>query len=163
METDCFHIAIRRHGPTLHVRPSGEMDLDAKPAFTHVHDALNAKIAAVVCDMQHVPFVDVTGLNCLLILAAHARARHIVLFVYNWRPQPQHLLELLDTLDREATSARGTPPSAARALHAALHEPPAAPRACGTDRQPEQPAYPTGRGTAPHRGPALATHAAARY
>ncbi|MGW0390499.1 STAS domain-containing protein [Streptomyces sp. NPDC003042] len=96
-----FHISIRRYGPTLHLTPAGELDFEAEPAFDPIREALADYTTVVACDMRHVTFMDVTGLNCLLALGHHAETRGTILFVYNWRRQPLRLLELVDDLDRK--------------------------------------------------------------
>ncbi|AWZ05237.1 MULTISPECIES: STAS domain-containing protein [unclassified Streptomyces] len=95
-----FHITIRRYGPTLHLTPAGELDLDTGPAFEQVWLALDDQVAVVACDMLRLTFIDVTGLHRLLGLAAHIHTRGIAFFAYNWQRQPLRLLDLTDRLDQ---------------------------------------------------------------
>ncbi|MGW0390663.1 STAS domain-containing protein [Streptomyces sp. NPDC003042] len=106
VESD-FRIMMRRYGPTVHLTLTGELDLEARPAFARVRGALTEGVAVVACDMHHVPFMDVTGLNCLLSLGEHAQSRGMTLLVYNWQQQPLHLLDLFDSLERRLPVSSG--------------------------------------------------------
>ncbi|GLX17127.1 MULTISPECIES: STAS domain-containing protein [Streptomyces] len=94
-----FRITLRRYGPTAHLTPTGELDLEAGPAFERLQEDLDG-VEVVACDMGHVTFMDMAGLNCLLGLGGYAESHGIALFVYNWRRQPSRLLELVDALDQ---------------------------------------------------------------
>ncbi|MFB6509104.1 STAS domain-containing protein [Streptomyces virginiae] len=106
-----FHIMIRRYGPTLHLTPAGELDIDSGPAFAPVWTALDDRIAVVACDMRRLTFLDAAGLELLLDLAAHLDERGIAFFAYNWQRQPLRLLDLIDriTPDRSHAGDRSTP------------------------------------------------------
>ncbi|MFF8261295.1 STAS domain-containing protein [Streptomyces virginiae] len=106
-----FHSTVRRHDSTLCLIPVGELDPDSCPAFDQVAHMV-VKGATVACTMEHVPFMDLSGLHCLLTLARRIEARGARLIVYAWQPQPQRLLEFLDRLiglpdgkDRERRAA----------------------------------------------------------
>ncbi|MFJ3830773.1 STAS domain-containing protein [Streptomyces sp. NPDC090046] len=95
----CFHITLRQYGPTVHLTPRGELDLDGEQAFERSAALLASTTAVIACDMQHVTFMDATGLQRFLDFARTMEARGIGLFVYNWRRQPMHLLGLFDDLN----------------------------------------------------------------
>ncbi|MFD9304840.1 STAS domain-containing protein [Streptomyces sp. NPDC060048] len=112
-----FHITLRQYGPTVYLAPAGELDLDARPAFEDAYGAVDEGTTVVACDMNLVPFMDVCGLHCLLCLAAHAQARGVTLFAYNWRRQPLRLLDVIDGVDRSdprSTSGRRSATAALR-------------------------------------------------
>ncbi|WP_086824526.1 STAS domain-containing protein [Streptomyces sp. NRRL B-24572] len=90
-----FGVKTRRHGSTVHLAPTGELDLDARPALDEVQPVLDGA-DVVACDMQHLTFVDVVGLHALLAFACRLNARGITFFTYNWQSQPRRLLDLFD-------------------------------------------------------------------
>ncbi|MFJ7269169.1 STAS domain-containing protein [Streptomyces sp. NPDC099050] len=95
-----IQLTVRRYGPTVHLTPAGELDLHTKTALDGLQTALD-RIDVVACDMQHLTFVDVSGLHGLIDFASRLQARGIAFFAYNWRPEPQRLLDLVDGLDLE--------------------------------------------------------------
>lgn len=103
-----FHITIRRYGPTLHLTPAGELDIDSDPAFAPVWTALDDHIAVVACDMRCLTFLDAAGLELLLDLAAHLDGRGIAFFAYNWQRQPLRLLDHITSTPSQAGD-RSTP------------------------------------------------------
>ncbi|MEV8530476.1 STAS domain-containing protein [Streptomyces sp. NPDC051211] len=120
MEPD-FHVAVRRYGPTLHLAPVGELDIEAEPVFARVRDRLDSHVAVVVCDMQRVSFMDVTGMNCMLALAHYLQVRDTAFFTYNWCRQPQRLLDLVDRIEAaHAPRPAGGRPAATAALRRTL-------------------------------------------
>ncbi|MFE6270432.1 STAS domain-containing protein [Streptomyces goshikiensis] len=106
-----FHITIRRYGPTLHLAPAGELDIDSDHAFTPVWTALTDPTTMVACDMRRLTFLDAAGMELLLDLATHLNERGIAFFAYNWQRQPMRLLDLIDriTPTRSHASNRSTP------------------------------------------------------
>ncbi|MEU6300763.1 STAS domain-containing protein [Streptomyces erythrochromogenes] len=106
-----FHITIRRYGPTLHLTPAGELDVDSDPAFAPVSTALTDSTTVVACDMRRLTFLDPAGLQLLLDLAARLDARGITFFAYNWQRQPLRLLDLIDRITPTRASDRSTPTS----------------------------------------------------
>ncbi|MBT2439575.1 STAS domain-containing protein [Streptomyces sp. ISL-36] len=90
-----FRIVVRRYGPTVHLTPSGELDLTAEAAFTGVLTSLAGDVAVIACDLRHVPFVDVVGMHCVLDFQQRAHARGARVVFYDWQPQPRRLLGLL--------------------------------------------------------------------
>lgn len=124
-----FHITIRRYGPTLHLTPAGELDLDTGPAFERVRLALDDQVAVVACDMRRLTFIDVTGLHRLLDLAAHLHRRGIAFFAYNWQRQPLRLLDLTDRLDQTRPGTAGNRLAPTRLLRRTLPQAPTAGRA----------------------------------
>ncbi|MBT2467744.1 STAS domain-containing protein [Streptomyces sp. ISL-66] len=125
-----LRITVRRYGPTVHLTLSGELDLDAQPAIAEVRAAvLRNGVALVACDLHHVPFMDVSGLRCLIDFQEQAREQGITVLAYNWRPQPLRLLRLLHLLDSlEAVDDTGL-----QALRGILREHTEAQLALGTD------------------------------
>ncbi|MCY0931488.1 hypothetical protein OTB20_35960 [Streptomyces sp. H27-H1] len=120
MQSD-FHIAIRRYGPTLHLTPAGELDMDSGPAMARVWTALDDQVAVVACDMRSLTFIDATGLHRLLGLAAYVDGRSIAFFAYNWQRQPLWLLDLIDDLD-QARQGAGNRPAPTRLLRRTLRQ-----------------------------------------
>lgn len=98
MECD-FGITVRRYGPTVHVALAGELDLDTRSALDDVQAAFDEDIDVLCCDMQHLTFMNVTGLHRLVDLARRADQRGIAVFAYNWQRQPRRLLDLTDSLN----------------------------------------------------------------
>ncbi|WP_405532632.1 STAS domain-containing protein [Streptomyces avidinii] len=92
-----FQLMKRRYGPTVHLTPTGELDLETSTALDEVQTDLDA-VAAVACDMRHLTFMDVTGLHALTAFAHRLGTRGIAFFAYNWQPQPLHLMNLIDNL-----------------------------------------------------------------
>ncbi|MGR4879880.1 STAS domain-containing protein [Streptomyces sp. LARHCF249] len=122
-----FHVVVRRYGPTLHLAPAGELDMEAEPVFGRVRHGLDCDVAVVVCDMLRVPFMDVTGMNCLLALAHDLEVRGTGFFAYNWRRQPRRLLDLVDRVDaarspRPADERTATTAALRRTLSARAEE-----------------------------------------
>ncbi|MGW7437108.1 STAS domain-containing protein [Streptomyces sp. NPDC054849] len=97
MECD-FCITVRRYGPTTHVTLAGELDLHTGSALDDVHAAFDDGVVVLVCDLQHLTFMDVTGLHRLTDLARRADRRGIAFFACHWQPQPRRLLELVAAL-----------------------------------------------------------------
>lgn len=64
-----FRITVERCGATLHLVPMGDLDLDGCPAFAQVEHRIDQGTTVVACTMEHVPFMDLNGLRCLLALA----------------------------------------------------------------------------------------------
>ncbi|WP_331732572.1 STAS domain-containing protein (plasmid) [Streptomyces avidinii] len=96
-----FQLMKRRYGPTVHLTPTGELDLDTRAALGEVQTDLDA-VAAVACDMRHLTFMDVTGLHGLTAFAHRLGIRGIAFFAYNWQPQPLRLMNLIDSLYQPA-------------------------------------------------------------
>ncbi|AZM87533.1 STAS domain-containing protein [Streptomyces sp. W1SF4] len=132
---DCdFRITLRRYGPTAHLTPTGELGLEAGPEFDRLRDVLDG-VDVVACDMGHVTFMDMAGLNCLLGLGGYAETQGIALFVYNWRRQPARLLELVDELDHAPDGHRCAGRwAASRALRHSLRDRITAGRTLGAAR-----------------------------
>ncbi|MCJ0871948.1 STAS domain-containing protein [Streptomyces sp. AP-93] len=97
MECD-FGITVRRYGPTVHVALAGELDLDTRSALDDVQAAFDEDVDVLCCDMQHLTFMDVTGLHRLVDLARRAEERGTAVFASNWQRQPLRLLDLTDSL-----------------------------------------------------------------
>ncbi|MFE5524361.1 STAS domain-containing protein [Streptomyces virginiae] len=105
-----FRVMPRRYGPTVYLAPAGELDLESRSALDELY--IGAGEATVVaCDMLHLTFMDVTGLNGLIDFADRLDRRGIRFFAYNWQPQPYRLLDLVDTLypPTRAKGIRGGP------------------------------------------------------
>ncbi|MGW1942403.1 STAS domain-containing protein [Streptomyces goshikiensis] len=101
-----FRVMPRRYGPTVYLAPAGELDLDSRPALDELY--IGADEATVVaCDMRHLTFMDVTGLNGLIAFVDRLDCRGIRFYAYNWQPQPYRLLDLVDALS-PPTGAKGT-------------------------------------------------------
>ncbi|MFE1878099.1 STAS domain-containing protein [Streptomyces sp. NPDC059496] len=87
----------RLYGPTVCLAPAGELDLESRSALDELY--IGAGEATVVaCDMRHLTFMDVIGLDGLLDFADRLDGRGIAFFAYNWQPQPSRLLDLVDAL-----------------------------------------------------------------
>ncbi|MCX5174519.1 STAS domain-containing protein [Streptomyces virginiae] len=103
-----FQLMMKRYGPTVHLTPTGELDLETRTALDEVQTRLEG-VAAVACDMRHLTFMDVTGLDGLTAFARRLGARGIAFFAYNWQPQPRHLMDLVDRLYPPAGRERNCP------------------------------------------------------
>ncbi|MFF8275984.1 STAS domain-containing protein [Streptomyces lateritius] len=90
-----FRIVVRRYGPSVHLTPSGELDMSAEAAFASVLWSLGDGVAVVACDLSQVPFVDVVGMRCVREFQRRAVARGATVVFYDWQPQPRRLLGLL--------------------------------------------------------------------
>ncbi|MFF3216910.1 STAS domain-containing protein [Streptomyces sp. NPDC002886] len=93
-----FRMMMRRYGPTVHLTPAGELDLDGRAALDEIQAGLDSSVAVVACDMRHLTFLDITGLNSLISFVRRLDARGIAFFAYNWQTQPRRLLDLVDGL-----------------------------------------------------------------
>ncbi|MGW6410464.1 STAS domain-containing protein [Streptomyces vinaceus] len=93
-----FRVSMRRYGPTIHLTPAGELDIDTRSALDQAQTAIDNGVAVVACDMRLLRFIDVTGLRGLLGFARRIDGRGIAFFAYNWQPQPRRLLDLIDAL-----------------------------------------------------------------
>ncbi|MFI7355910.1 STAS domain-containing protein [Streptomyces avidinii] len=103
-----FQLMVRRYGTTVHLTPTGELDLETRAALDEVQARLEG-VAAVACDMRHLTFMDVTGLHGLTSFARRLGARGTAFFAYNWQPQPRHLMDLVDRLCPPAGHDRNGP------------------------------------------------------
>ncbi|MEV7618418.1 STAS domain-containing protein [Streptomyces sp. NPDC089799] len=135
-----FEMETRRYGPTVHLTPVGELDMDTGPALDEVLDAVDG-VDVVACDMRHLTFLDVVGLRRLLDFVRSLDARGIAFFAYNWRHQPRRFLDLVDELSPPARNG-GRPTRMLRRLQDFA----AAARAAGAARA---------RQDAPRRRPAF--------
>ncbi|MFF8610457.1 STAS domain-containing protein [Streptomyces sp. NPDC015346] len=90
-----FRIVVRRYGPSVHLTPSGELDMTAEAAFRSVLGSLGDRVAVVACDLGRVSFADVVGMHCVRDFQRRAHARGATVFFYDWQPQPRRLLGLL--------------------------------------------------------------------
>ncbi|MEW2135692.1 STAS domain-containing protein [Streptomyces sp. NPDC005409] len=116
-----FRIAVRRSGTTLCLAPSGELDLESCPAFGQIEQLADAHTTAVNCTMAGVPFMDLSGLHCLLTLAAHLEARGVALAVYDWQLQPRRLLDVVQHLSSLPEGRARERQAAAAALRGLLN------------------------------------------
>ncbi|MFD9301528.1 STAS domain-containing protein [Streptomyces sp. NPDC060048] len=99
-DSGALQITLRRYGPTAHLTLVGDLDQEAGEAIAGVRSAvLRDDVVVIACDVHHVPFMDVSGLRCLLDLREQAREHGITVLAYNWQPQPMNLLYLLDRLE----------------------------------------------------------------
>ncbi|MFJ9598033.1 anti-sigma factor antagonist [Streptomyces virginiae] len=101
-----FRMRTRRYGPTVHLDPVGELDLDTRSALDGLQEDLDG-VDVVACDMGRLTFLDVVGLHALLDLVRRLDERGIAFFAYSWQPQPRRLLDLVDGLYPQA--GRGSP------------------------------------------------------
>ncbi|MGW7312899.1 STAS domain-containing protein [Streptomyces sp. NPDC054854] len=92
-----FRMMTRRYGPTVHLTPAGELDMEATAAFDEVLPDLEGA-AVVACDMGHLTFMDVMGLHALIAFVHRLGARGIAFFAYDWQPEPLRLMDLVDGL-----------------------------------------------------------------
>ncbi|MFB6477419.1 STAS domain-containing protein [Streptomyces virginiae] len=124
-----FRVVTRHFGPTVHLAPEGELDLDSRPVLEKAVTALDEDIVVVVCDMHRLRFLDVTGLHALVDLALRLDARGVALFAFGWQAQPQRLLDIVDSLYPERNSS--LEPTAL--LRRTLRDAAAAQRAAGAE------------------------------
>ncbi|MFJ3582244.1 STAS domain-containing protein [Streptomyces sp. NPDC090127] len=118
---NAFDITVTRYESVLHLVPAGELDGAGRTAFERVQSSVDDGVRVVVCDMGRVPFMDVSGLKCLLSLAERLDALGVALFLVNWRPQPLRLLDLARDVDRTTSnSCAGRPPAPSVALRRSL-------------------------------------------
>ncbi|MGW2586351.1 STAS domain-containing protein [Streptomyces virginiae] len=126
-----FHMMMRRYGPTAHLTPAGELDLAGRLALDEVQAGLDSGVAVVACDMRHLTFLDVSGLNALIGFVRRLDARGIAFFAYNWQPQPRRLMNLIDGLYPPAGRNRQPRREPTRLLRRSLQDSVTAPRATG--------------------------------
>ncbi|MEU6311693.1 anti-sigma factor antagonist [Streptomyces sp. NPDC047014] len=103
----------RRYGPTAHLDPTGELDLDTRSALDGIQEDLTG-VDVVACNMGRLTFLDVVGLHALLDLVRRLDEHGIAFFAYNWQPQPRRLLDFVDSLCPQA--GRGSPTRMLRSL-----------------------------------------------
>ncbi|MET9700846.1 STAS domain-containing protein [Streptomyces sp. NPDC006529] len=127
-----FHMTMRRYGPTVHLVPAGELDLETRAALDEAEAALDG-VELVACDMGELSFLDVAGLHGLLGFVHRLDGRSIAFFTYDWQPQPLRLLDLIDSLHPSPGDhgSRGAP---TEPLRRSLAESAAAARARGAAR-----------------------------
>ncbi|MFJ5135988.1 anti-sigma factor antagonist [Streptomyces sp. NPDC088707] len=109
-----LQVATRRFGPTFHLRLTGELDMDTRPALEEVQAALDG-VDVVACDMRDLIFIDVVGLYALVDFARRLHRRGIAFFTFNWQPQPRRLLDVVDELC-PAPDGHGRPTRLLRSL-----------------------------------------------
>jgi anti-sigma B factor antagonist len=69
-----FHVTSERRGKGAYLRVSGEIDMATAPVLDErLRAAQSNGFTRVVVDFEHVTFMDVSGLHCLLRAAARAR------------------------------------------------------------------------------------------
>ncbi|MFD6913559.1 STAS domain-containing protein [Streptomyces virginiae] len=89
-----FCVMPRCYGPTVCLAPAGELDLDSRAVLDELY--MGADEATVVaCDMRHLTFMDVTGLDGLIDFAGRLDGRSLRFFAHSWQPQPSRLLDAL--------------------------------------------------------------------
>ncbi|MGW7329788.1 STAS domain-containing protein [Streptomyces sp. NPDC054840] len=128
MERD-FRIVTRRFGPTVHLAPDGELDLDSRPVLEEALTVLDESVVVVVCDMTRLRFLDVTGMHALHHLALRFHDRGLAFFAFGWQAQPQRLLDIIDSL--YPSPEAGSEPTAV--LRRCLRDAAASQRAAGTE------------------------------
>ncbi|MFF8261429.1 STAS domain-containing protein [Streptomyces virginiae] len=126
MERD-LRIVTRRFGPTVHLAPDGELDLDSGPVLDEALTVLDENVVIVVCDMTRLRFLDVTGMHALHDLAVRLHERGLAFFAFGWQAQPQRLLNIIDSLYPSPTA--GSEPTAL--LRRSLRDAAASQRAAG--------------------------------
>ncbi|MCJ0872566.1 STAS domain-containing protein [Streptomyces sp. AP-93] len=80
-----FQMMMRRYGPTVHLTPTGELDVETSAVFDEVQACLEG-VEVVACDLRHLTFMDVCGLHGLTAFARCLDADGIAFFAYNWPP-----------------------------------------------------------------------------
>ncbi|MEU6309401.1 STAS domain-containing protein [Streptomyces sp. NPDC047014] len=129
-----FRLTVKRYGPTVHLAPSGELDLDTGPALDGVR-AEYRDADVVACDMRRLTFLDVAGLHALLGLAHRLEAYGTAFFAYNWQPQPRRLLDLVDQVELiEGPGRAGHRAAATRLLRRTLQDSATAARSARASR-----------------------------
>ncbi|MGW7317746.1 STAS domain-containing protein [Streptomyces sp. NPDC054865] len=103
-----FRIRSRRYGPTVHLTPMGELDVETRAALDEVLPDLEG-VAVVAADMGQLTFMDITGLHALTAFARHLDTRGISFFAYDWQPQPLRLMDLIDGLYPHLGRTRSAP------------------------------------------------------
>ncbi|HSX98464.1 MAG TPA: STAS domain-containing protein [Streptomyces sp.] len=105
-----LRMMTRRCGPTVHLTPIGELDVDTRGALDEVQTAVEG-VDVVACDMRRLTFLDVSGLHGLIAFVRRLDQRGVAFFAYNWQPEPLRLLDLVDDLAVPIGRAgdRGTP------------------------------------------------------
>ncbi|MBT2446220.1 STAS domain-containing protein [Streptomyces sp. ISL-43] len=142
-----FRMMMRRYGPTVHLSPAGELDLETRSALDEVQAGLDG-VTVVACDMQRLTFMDVTGLHALTAFVRRLDGRGIAFFAYNWQPQPRRLLDLIDALYPPA-DRNGNRSGPTQLLRRSLRDSAVSHRAAGAARARE---------AAPRRAAAVRSH-----
>ncbi|MFE5717886.1 STAS domain-containing protein [Streptomyces erythrochromogenes] len=142
-----FRVMPRRYGPTVCLAPAGELDLESRSVLDGLY--IGASEATVVaCDMLHLTFMDVSGLDGLIAFADRLEGRGIRFFAYNWQPQPSRLLDLVDALFPPPAGTKGIRGGPIGLLRRSLHDSAVPHRTVRRTRE-----HPPGRtGTAPGHG-----------
>lgn len=74
LSENAFSAEVARHGETVVVEASGELDLSVAKAFEdELRKALSNGTSAVVLDLAQVTFIDSTGLRALIRMAEETR------------------------------------------------------------------------------------------
>ncbi|WP_329113410.1 STAS domain-containing protein [Streptomyces sp. NBC_01353] len=116
-----LHTAMEEYGCVMHLTLHGELDLEAETLLDHITRECGGGTTVIACDMRHITFMDVAGLERLLAFGHAVEARDVILFVYNWRRQPLRVLELFDVLN-PGNALESGPGEATRSLRRTLHE-----------------------------------------
>ncbi|MER6346079.1 STAS domain-containing protein [Streptomyces sp. NPDC001595] len=104
---DGFTVITQQYPDRAVITVSGEMDLGSCPELARAALVLPVDGKELHLDLSGVAFMDSSGLNLLLQLRLHVRARGGQLLVMGLRDQPAQLLRLTETHDLLTAPAMG--------------------------------------------------------
>jgi anti-anti-sigma factor len=95
-----LQIEPERHGDTVVVIASGEIDLSTADLLrAQLHELLDS-CRRLVLDLRKVDFIESTGLHCILDIDKASRAVSVEFALVPGPPQVQRLFEITRTADR---------------------------------------------------------------
>jgi anti-sigma B factor antagonist len=102
-----------RHGDTMIVIASGEIDLSSADRLRTELGELLGSCRRLVLDLGHVDFIESSGLHCILDIEQASRARGVEFALVPGPPQVQRLFDITRTAERlrfiEPIPRRGAP------------------------------------------------------
>jgi len=94
-----LHTALERHGETIVVVASGEIDLSSADRLQAQLRALLSTVGRVVLDLRHVDFIDWSALRCMLAVDKASRHSGVEFLLVPGPQQVQRLFELTGSED----------------------------------------------------------------
>jgi anti-anti-sigma factor len=94
-----LHTALERHGETIVVVASGEIDLSSADRLQAQLRALLSTVGRVVLDLRHVVFIDLSALRCMLAVDKASRHSGVEFLLVPGPRQVQRLFELTGSED----------------------------------------------------------------
>lgn len=95
MDQPTFQAQIVNDAPLTVFRVTGELDVATAPALRALLDTASEHARRVVVDMEHVGFIDSTGISVLLAAARRAKDANGEFVVRNPTPVARRVFEIL--------------------------------------------------------------------